>query len=274
MSNESILEQFVVLTQGGDDIDLATAALLIAATEYPGMDIPQQLSVLDSLAGGASQRLGRQRDPLFSVNTLSEYLFDEVGFRGNEDDYYDPRNSYLNEVLRRRSGIPISLALVCVEVGKRLGIPLVGIGMPGHFLLRHRDLEDVFIDPFSRGILLSEEECAGRMRQITQANVAWDPGLLSPVSNRDFIARMLRNLKGIYLQREDFQRSLAMIERIVLLRPELLEERRDRGLVLYQLGRYEDAREDLQNYLDSGPQAADLQGVRRIVNQIRDELGG
>ena len=273
MSNESIWEQFLTLTQGDDDdIDLATAALLIAATEYPQLDIAQQMNVLDSLAGGASQRLGQQRDPLFAINTLSEYLFDEIGFSGNDDDYYDPRNSFLNEVLSRRTGIPISLSLVCIEVGKRLRIPLVGIGMPGHFLVRHQDQEDLFIDPFHRGILISEEECAQRMQQITQTNIAWDSQLLSPVSNRDFITRLLRNLKGVYLQREDFGRSLSMIERIVVLQPLLLEERRDRGLVLYQLGRYEDAREDLQNYLDSGPEGSDVQGVQGIVNQIDDQL--
>ena len=273
MSNESIWEQFLTLAQGDDDdIDLATAALLIAATEYPQLDIAQQMNVLDSLAGGASQRLGQQRDPLFAINTLSEYLFDEVGFSGNDDDYYDPRNSFLNEVLSRRIGIPISLCLVCIEVGKRLDIPLVGIGMPGHFLLKHRDQEELFIDPFHRGILISEEECAQRMRQITQANIAWDSALLSPVSNRDFITRILRNLKGIYLQREDFDRSLGMIERIVVLQPRLLEERRDRGLVLYQIGRYEDAREDLQNYLDSSSEGSDVQGVQRIISQIHDQL--
>ena len=274
MSNESIWEQFVGLAESDDDeIDLATAALLIAATEYPQLDIAEQLKVLDSLAAGASQRLGQQRDPLYCLNTLSEYLFDEVGFVGNDDDYYDPRNSFLNEVLSRRTGIPISLSLVCIEVGKRLGIPLVGVGMPGHFLLRHQDEKELFIDPFYRGILLSEEECAQRLRQITQADVAWDSRLLSPVSNRDFITRLLRNLKGIYLHRPDFERALAMIDRIVVLQPEASEERRDRGLVRYQLGRYKDAQEDLQWYLESAPLGTETEDVRRIISQISDRLG-
>ena len=152
MNKESIWEQFVsIADSGGDEMDLATTALLIAATEYPQLDIAHELDVLDSLAAGASHRLGQQRDPIFSINTLSEYLFDEVGFRGSDDDYYDPRNSFLNEVLSRRIGIPISLSLVYLEMGKRLGIPLVGVGMPGHFLLRHRDEEDLFIDPILSG---------------------------------------------------------------------------------------------------------------------------
>ena len=274
MSKESIWDQFVGIAESGDDeIDLATAALLIAATEYPQLDIAHELSVLDSLAAGASHRLGQQRDPIYSINTLSEYLFDEVGFSGADDDYYDPRNSFLNEVLSRRIGIPISLSLVCLEVGKRLGIPLVGVGMPGHFLLRHREAEDLFIDPFFRGILLSEEECAARMREVTQANVPWDSRLLTPVTNREFITRILRNLKGIYLQRQDFERALTMIDRVVVLQPQILDERRDRGLVRYQLGRYKEAQEDLQYYLDSAPAGTDTEDVERVVSQLKDLLG-
>ena len=272
MSQESIWEQFVALAESDQEIDLAEAALLIAATEYPQLDIAEQLKVLDSLAAGASQRLGELRDPLYCVNKLSEYLFDEVGFSGNDDDYYDPRNSFLNEVLDRRIGIPISLSLVCIEVGKRLDIPLVGVGMPGHFLLKHRDEEELFIDPFHRGILLSEEECAQRLREITQTDILWDSRLLSQVSNRDFITRMLRNLKGIYLQIQDFERSLAMIDRIVVLQPNVVEERRDRGLVRFQLGRYEDAREDLRLYLESAPPGTDTEDVQRIFGQISDIL--
>ena len=161
-------EQFVELARCHDDeIDLAAAAFLIAATEYPQLDIAHELGVLDSLSAGAAKRFSEEPEPLYCLNTLSEYLFDEVGFRGNPDDYYDPRNSFLNEVLSRRLGIPITLSLVCIEVGKRLDIPLLGVGMPGHFLLRHRDDESLFIDPFHGGILLSEEECAQRMKQAT-----------------------------------------------------------------------------------------------------------
>ena len=274
MNKESIWEQFVGIAESGDDeMDLATAALLIAATEYPQLDIAHELDVLDSLAAGASHRLGERRDAIFCINTLSEYLFDEVGFSGADDDYYDPRNSFLNEVLSRRIGIPISLSLVFLEVGKRLDIPLVGVGMPGHFLLRHRDEPDLLIDPFFRGILLSEEECAERMRQVTQANVPWDSRLLTPVTNREFITRILRNLKGIYLQRQEFERALAMIDRVVVLQPDTLGERRDRGLVRYQLGRYQEAQDDLQSYLDSVPQGADTEDVQRIVGLIEDLLG-
>ena len=234
--DQSIWEQFLALAESPDDqIDLAKAAFLIAATEYPHLDVSHELGVLDSLSAGASKRLVEEHEPLYCLNTLSEYLFDEIGFRGNPEDYYDPRNSFLNEVLSRRLGIPITLSLVFLEVGKRLDIPLVGVGMPGHSLLRHRDEENLFIDSFHQGVLLSEEECAERMRQVTQANIAWDSRLLAPLSNRDYLARILRNLKGIYWQNQDHRRVLTMIDRLVALYPVAAQERRDRGLVHYQL---------------------------------------
>ena len=272
--DQSIWDQFVELAGSPDDkIDLAAAALLIAATEYPQLDISHQLGVLDSLFAGASKRFSEQRDPLYCLNTLSEFLFDEIGFRGNTVDYYDPRNSFLNEVLSRRLGIPITLSLVFIEVGKRLGIPFLGVGMPGHFLLRHRDEEGLFIDPFERGVLLSEEECAQRMRQVTQANIAWDSRLLAPLSNREYVARMLRNLKGVYWQTRDHRRALTMIDRLVALYPESAPERRDRGLAHYQLGQHQHALGDLEFYLDSTPHSDDAEDVQRLVSRLKGLLG-
>ena len=271
---QSVQEQFFALAETPDDqIDLATAALLIAAAEYPELDIPHELEVLDSLSAGASKRLSEDRDPLYCLNTLSEYLFDEIGFRGDPDHYYDPRNSFLNDVLSRRLGIPITLSLVFLEVGKRLDIPLVGVGMPGHFLLRHRDEESLFIDSFNQGVLLSEEECAERMRQVPQANIAWDSRLLAPLSNRDYVARILRNLKGIYLQDQDHRRALTMIDRLVALYPEAVQERRDRGLLNFQLEHHEQALQDLEFYLDSEPLSDDQEDVQRLVSRLKQLLG-
>lgn len=183
------------------EINLARAAFLIAAARYPELDVDAQLRLLDSLSVACRPILGDDTEPLHSCNVLSQYLFDEVGFRGNSDDYYDPRNSYLNEVLARRLGIPITLSLVYIEVGRRLEIPLVGVGMPGHFLVRHRDVEDLFIDPFFGGILLSEDECAERLEQIT--GIQFRREHLAPITNRAFLTRVLRNLQGIYRQRKD-----------------------------------------------------------------------
>ena len=275
MERADILEQFDQL--GGmpeDDIDLAWAALLIAASEYPELDVIAQMEVLDSLAAGAAKGMGDDGDPLSSVNNLSAYLFDEVGFHGNEAEYYDPRNSYLNEVLARRMGIPITLSVVCIEVGKRLGIPLEGVGMPGHFLLRHRDEPGIYIDPFHRGILLSEEECAQLLRDATRTAVPWDQSYLTTVSNRELIARILRNLKGIYLNQHDHQRALGIAGLAVSLQPNIIGERRDRGLIHYQLGNYQAALEDLRIYLATSPPGADTSDVQRLVDRIGGDLDG
>lgn len=275
IEDPSIWQQFVDIAESTDSgIDLATAALLIAAAEYSDLDIASQVAILDSLSAGAAKRLGEDRDPLFTVNTLSEYLFDEIGFSGNQEDYYDPRNSFLNEVLSRRVGIPITLSLVCIEVGKRLDIPLVGVGMPGHFLLRHRDEQDLFIDPYHRGVLLSEEECAQRLRQVAGANVGWDSRFLAPISNRDYIARILRNLKAIFAEQRDHQRALTMIDRLVALYPELPQERRDRGLVHYQLQHHEEALVDLKFYLAATSENRETEAVQRLVSRLEDLAGG
>ena len=251
-----------------EDIDLDRTALILAATEYPELDIAQEIAVLDSLAAGAARRLGDLRDPLSSVNTLSEYLFDEVGFRGNQDKYYDPRNSYLNEVLARRLGIPITLSLIYIETGRRLNVPLLGVGMPGHFIVRHRDLEDLLVDPFHGGILLTEKECAERVSQVTQTEVVWNQRYLSPISKRDFITRIVRNLKSAYFNRQDYGRTLRVIDWLLLVQPEMAQERRDRGIVNYQLGNYVQALNDLQFYISSSSRIGDLEAIQGLIVRI------
>jgi regulator of sirC expression with transglutaminase-like and TPR domain len=252
-----------------EEVDRARAALLIASVEYPDLDIPHQLGLLDSLAAAAARRVDTGADPLVSVNQLSEYLFVEVGFSGNREDYYDPRNSFLNQVMLRRTGIPITLSLVYIEVARRLGIPLVPIGMPGHLLVRHRDVPAWFIDPFHGGVLLSQTECRERLRQ---AHLPWDDSCLAPLNNREFVARILGNLKGIYLQRKDLPRALSVLDHLVLIQPEARQELRDRGVVNYRLGRYQDALDDLQGYLNATAPAGDTGSVKRLVEQIRQAM--
>lgn len=254
------------------NIDLARASLLIAATEYPGLSLERELSRLDALASGVADRM-TDDSPLYQMNTLSVYLFDELKFSGNHTNYHDPRNSFLNEVIRRRRGIPITLSLVYIEVGKRLGAPLLGIGMPAHFIVRHRDEPNVFADPYHGGILLSEAECARRLTQATQGALAWDPKYLRPTSSREFIARMLRNLKAAHLQRRDYARALAATDRLIALQPAAAAERRDRGVVNYRLGNYEAALKDLRRYVEHDEDAPDYFTVRRLMRQIEDILG-
>ena len=255
------------------EIDLGRAALLIAAVEYPALDVDQQLRLLDSLAAAASRRIGDNPDPLTAVNRLSEYLFDEVGFHGNQEEYYDPRNSFLNDVLARRTGIPIALSLVCIEVGRRLDIPLLAIGMPGHLLLRHRDVDDWYIDPFFGGILLSPGETEQRLQDIAQGTLPWDPQYLTPIGNREFIARMIRNLKAIYLNQRDYTRALPLLDRLVIIQPEAKQEIRDRGVVHYRLRHLQEALDDLQSYLAATAPAEDTASVERLMEQVRRAMG-
>lgn len=210
-----LLEQFAQTVHQG--IPLAEAALLIARSEYPELNSNTYLSKLDALAFELSPVLGSEKDPLYCTNILSQFLFDDLGFRGNERDYYNPRNSYLSDALDRRTGIPITLSLVYIEVGARLGIPLLGIGMPGHFLVRHRDVADLYIDPFHGGILLSEKECEQRLHDVTGYSGPWSSVYLQPVSNREFIARMLGNLQQIYLNRQDMERARKVHEFLAVL---------------------------------------------------------
>jgi regulator of sirC expression with transglutaminase-like and TPR domain len=265
--------QFRKLAQLDDhEVDLSKAALLIAATEYHELNFDYELVSIGALADGVSYRVFEEEDPLYQLNTISEYLFDEIGFRGNQEDYYDPRNSFLNEVMTRRLGIPITLSLVYIEVARRLDIPLVGIGMPGHFLVRHRDIEDLYIDPFNGGILLSQAECYERLREITQSDFNWDPSYLRPVSSNEFIARILRNLKAIYLDRRDYLRALTMIEWLVTIQPEVPLELRDRGMVYYRLGDYQQAQRDMKAYLSVVPSGPHAEAVQELIDHIEGIL--
>ena len=198
--------------------DLAETALLLAQEEYPHLDRRRYLRLLDKLATEAKRRASDAMGPYGMVNALSEYLFDEEGFRGNEDDYYDPRNSFLNDVLERKLGIPITLSLVYMEVGWRLGMPIVGVGMPGHFLVKYLPPEEeIIIDPFHRGIILSEEECADLLTRSSGEAIPFQPNYLAPVAKKQILTRLLNNLRSIYLSREDHHRALGIVERLLLI---------------------------------------------------------
>ncbi len=273
MERYSLLNQFAEVTDRPDyEVDVARAAMLLAATEYPRLNVERELFAFQRLAGAISSKFLEDDDPLYCVNTISEHLFDVVGFKGDADNYYDPRNSYLNQVIERRTGIPITLAVVYMEVGRRLKVPLLGIGMPGHFLVRHREIENLYIDTFSGGILLSEEECRDILRDRTRGGLDWNRDLLKPVSNREIIARMIRNLKAIYMADQDFVRALTISEFALALDPHSAMDRRDRGIVHYQLGHSAEALDDLVYYLDLSPNGPDVEGVHALVAELRSFL--
>ncbi|MGK7888868.1 MAG: SirB1 family protein [Leptolyngbyaceae cyanobacterium] len=250
-------------------VDLARAALYIAQEEYSDIDPDDYIAALDSMAEAIKPKLPAEFYPLRIVQCINDYLYDELGFSGNQSNYYDPDNSYLNRVLDQRTGIPITLSLVYLEVARRLDFPMVGINMPGHFLIRP-DVDDMelLVDPFNKGEVLFPQDCEARLNQLFGEPVEMRPDFFDPVSSRLLLARMLRNLKAIYLNGDDWERALAAVDRILLLMPDALMEQRDRGLIYYQIGDWTEARHDLNHYLDCSPSAEDIQMIRKILDQI------
>lgn len=252
-------------------IDLAYAALCIAQEAYPDLEPQIYLDALKTMAAEIELRLAPERYPLRVIQTINQYLFDELGFRGNEHNYYDPRNSFLNDVIDQRIGIPITLALVYLEVAQQLGFPMEGIGMPGHFLIRPKveDME-IYVDTFNQGITLFPQDCEERLQQIYGSSAKLESDYLTPVRNTEFLIRMLTNLKMIYFNYRDAHRALATIDFILLLAPEQLYERRDRGLILHQLERWQEARSDLEAYLAGVPAAQDRWMIRQLLKKIQE----
>ena len=254
-------------------INLGKAALYLAKEEEPELDVEEYLNALDVMAEEIKERLPAESYPLRIIKSINNYLFDDLGFRGNTRDYYDPRNSFLDRVIERRTGIPITLALVYLEIAKRIEFPMVGIGMPGHFLIRP-DFEeaDIYVDAFNEGEILFPQDCAERLAQVYGQPVALRPEFFEPVTPKQFLARMLTNLKAIYINRGEESKALGAIERILLLFPEAAIERRDRGVLYYQLGRWTEARQDLESYLLNIPNARDADLIRGLLAKISQAL--
>ena len=257
------------INQPDSSIDLAKAALYMALEEYPNLEPDEYLNILDTMADEVRDRLPAQNYPLRIIQTINGYLYDDLQFSGNDADYYDPRNSFLNQAIDRRTGIPISLSLVYLEVAKRIDFPMVGIGMPGHFLIKP-DFADaaIFVDAFNGGNILFTEDCQDIISRIYGKPMELSPAFLAPVSSRQLLARMLGNLKAIYLQQRDAVKVLSAIERILLLFPDALGELRDRGILYYQLGRFAESRHDLQIYLRNTPNAPDAARIRELLDRL------
>jgi len=273
----SARERFAQLVSGPEEeLDLAEAALLIAQEEHPEIDVAAYLRQLDALAAAVRARLPESPAPTEIIQELNAQLFREEGLSGNESEYYDPRNSFLNEVLDRRRGIPITLSVVYLEVGRRLGLSLVGVGFPGHFLVKYASADgDLVLDPFSGGISLSHEELEQRLRRMYgEGNpfLSQIPQLLTATSKKEILVRMLRNLKGIYLQQSDFARALAVLDRILLVAPDLAMEIRDRGAVHQRLGHLQAAVQDFRRYVQMAPNAEDSEAIRALSARMMAQL--
>lgn len=209
----SLRERLIAeLNRSEVEIDLGRAALFVAQTAYPELEVDPQLQLLDNMAAEVASRLPAARYPLRIIQAINGYLFEELGFRGNTKNYYDPCNSFLNDVLSRCTGIPITLAVVYLEIARRIDFPMVGIGMPGHFIVQP-DFEgsDIFVDAFNGGEVLFAEDCRQKLMQIYQQEIpTLTPALLPPVNKKQIVARMLNNLRVIYLDRRDMERALVI----------------------------------------------------------------
>ena len=256
-----------------EQFDLAEASLMLAQDIYPDIDVPTYLGQLDGIAASIRKRLADDAFAEQKVIALNYYLFNEMRFSGNVEDYYDPRNSYLNEVIERRTGIPITLAILYLEVGRRLGLNLKGVSFPGHFLVKLAVKRgQLVLDPFIGGEAQSEADLRQRLAQVlppTEAGNAQLDRYLEPATPRQIVARLLRNLKNIYLHGGKLESALAVMQRMLLVMPESAEELRDRGLIYQQLDCFRPALSDLQNYLRRRPEASDAVEIHGKIVELR-----
>lgn len=248
--------------------DLAELALHLARDEYPELDVEAYLS---ELAGMAHEATAHMRGDLAArVSGLCRYLFHEMGFRGNQQHYYDPRNSYFNEVLDRRTGIPITLSLVAIAVGNRAGLEVVGVGLPGHFVTKAiSNGQEILFDPFHGGRLLSPEQCEQLVARVTGVAFQATSHNMDALPTGLFVLRMLSNLKAIYLRDEDFTRAVRVIERLRQLHPDDAHERRDLGIALLHAGQPGKAIDHLNAYLRASPQATDVKTVQGLLTRAQ-----
>lgn len=266
------LDQFSALLCR-ENFSLAEACLLIAQDAYPDLDVVHYLSRIDAFAATAKSRLSKDAFAEQKVMVLNRFLFNELGFCGNHGDYYDPRNCYLNQVLERRTGIPITLSILYMEIGQRLGLRLQGLSFPGHFLVKLRVTGgQLVLDPFCGGEAQSEADLRARLAQVLpqrEADTLALPQFLQAATSRQVLARVLRNLKGIYLRSDEAQNALKVMQRMVMVAPHAAEEVRDRGLAYYKLDCFRAALADLQDYLDRRPDAPDADEIKDKAAALR-----
>jgi regulator of sirC expression with transglutaminase-like and TPR domain len=260
-----------ILAEKEERIDLARACLMIAQDAYPGLDVERYLGDLERMAIRLRGRIPQTGQAEERVVALNQFLYGDLGYWGNTEDYYDPRNSYLNEVLDRRTGIPITLGILYMELGRRVGLPLEGISFPGHFLVRlHLRRGTLVLDPFAGGAPQADDELRRRLERVVPEHARGGVPLaelpleqfLEPASKRQILSRVLRNLKGIYREADKPERMLEVLNRMLVVSPEASAELRDRGYLYQRLECWRPALKDLSDYLERVPDAPDLDDVR------------
>ena len=251
-------------------LDLAEAAACIAWEDQGAGDPAATLQQLSTFADVLRPRIDTHATPRAHVETINAYLFRELGFHGNTADYNDPANSFLDQVIARRTGLPITLSVLYMDVSRRIGLPVSGVALPGHFLVRYAAPDgDIYVDPFHSGRLWSDSEC---MEQIINAYGAASPALIRqimpPPTKRSILARMLRNLKHTYVHMGDYRHALSAVERILLLEPDTPQEVRDRGLLRLHLDDGHRALDDIDRYVAAMPDASDVIVLREQLRPV------
>jgi regulator of sirC expression with transglutaminase-like and TPR domain len=258
-----------LLTGESEHVPLDIAALQLASIEYPEISTEAFLQLLDSHAREVKERISEDTPGPEFIQTLNDYLFNELGFHGNSDDYYNPANSCLNEVLANRTGIPITLSLVYMEVSRRLDRTVFGIGLPGHFVVQYYDDDfTAFIDPFNNGRVLFDVECYMLAKEVTGVDVSRNPDVLRPVSKRHIVVRMLNNLRAAYFRRQNPAKAIEVLNLLIEAMPESAEEYKQRGICLAQRQQFKAARRDLETYLRLAPNAPDRDQIRAQLTRI------
>jgi regulator of sirC expression with transglutaminase-like and TPR domain len=252
-----------------EPIPLARGALLIAKEEYPNLDVEHYLDRIAALANQAQPIVAQGADTVERVQLLSSFLFGEQGFAGNREEYSDPRNSFLNEVIERRLGIPITLSVIYLEIGRRLGLNLYGVSFPAHFLVKAVDERgELIIDPFNAGVILGLEELNARLAQVYGQPVQLEPAIFRAVGGRHILARMLRNLKSIYMTAGDWRRTLAALDRILMLDARAADELLERAGLYERLECFKAALDDYQGFLTQAPDHRGAERARESVMRL------
>jgi regulator of sirC expression with transglutaminase-like and TPR domain len=271
MSDPTLIRQsFQEMMQRPEaEIDLARTALLVAAENDPSLDVESEMARLDAWANELGRRIQPDWNNLQRLARLRAFMYEDLGFKGDVRGYYSPANSMLHSVMTRRLGIPLTLSIVFMEIGWRLGIPFEGVGFPGHFLVRLTgEPGDLLLDPYDHGASVHEEDCRRMIELTTGGTVPYDPSMIRSLGKRDMIARLLFNLKVACLKAGDSQGALSAVERLLLLHPDEPPELRDRGLLLYKLDRYREARASMRAYLRARPDALDREVIERHLSAL------
>jgi len=253
------------------DLALDRTAFMMAKTlQYPLLDIDQQLQIMDSMAHELKNFINHKERPTEIINAMNEYIFDKQAFTGNAEDYYDPRNSYLNDVLTRKTGIPITLSILYIELARRINFKLHGVGFPGHFLVKYADNDlEIVLDPFNKGRILTYEDYQAMLDQLYNGQIKFEKRFLNAVTNEHIVIRMLRNLKDAFVYSYDYNKALMATDMILAINPDLAEEFRDRGMIFYYKQLYSDALSNLTKYLEMQPEASDADNILAIIRDIQ-----